>query len=85
MSTAENEFYISELDRQIFKAEEKAANLKLERLVEEYARLHGSYAKGLAELGEHLLHHADYLHANREDAQNCSWAGLMNELKRRSG
>lgn len=85
MSTAENEFYMSELDRQIYKAEEKAANLKLERLVEEYARLHGSYAKGLAELGEYLLHHADYLQANREEAHDCSWVGLITELKRRSG
>jgi len=85
VSTAENEFYLSQLDRQIFSAEQKAANLKLERLVEEYARLHGSYAKGLAELGEYLLHHADYLRANRESAHDCSWLDLMTELKRRSG
>lgn len=65
MSTAENDFYLSELDRQIFSAEQKAVNLKLERLVEEYARLHGGYANGLAEL-KYLLHHADYLRANRE-------------------
>lgn len=84
MSTAENDFYLSELDRQIFSAEQKAVNLKLERLVEEYARLYGGYANGLAELGEYLLHHADYLQANREGA-NCSWTGLMIELKRRSG
>ncbi|TQC69994.1 hypothetical protein ABNP39_23285 (plasmid) [Pantoea dispersa] len=84
MSTAENDFYLSELDRQIFSAEQKAVNLKLERLVEEYARLHGGYANGLAELGEYLLHHADYLRANREGA-DCSWTGLMTELKRRSG
>jgi len=42
MSAAEKEFYLSQLDRQIFSAEQKAANLKLEHLVEEYARLHGS-------------------------------------------
>lgn len=39
----------------------------------------------LSELGEYLLPHTDYLRANREAAHDCSWVGLMTELKRRSG
>lgn len=85
MSTAEKEFYIDQLDREILNTEKKAVNFRLERLVEEYARVHGGYAAGMAELGEYLLQHADYLRTHRETAQDVSWVGLLKELMRRSG
>jgi len=73
------------LERDIFASQHNTLNLKLQHLAEEYAHLYDSYGKGLAEMGEQLLQHADFLNSNRENADDVSWAGLFAELKRRSG
>jgi|AEWW01.1.fsa_nt_gi hypothetical protein len=36
-------------------------------------------------MGEQLLHHAEFLHHNRKNAEDVSWAGVLKELMRRSG
>lgn len=73
------------LESDIFESQKRTLNLKLQHLAEEYSQLHDSYGKGLAEMGEQLLQHADFLRENRDNAEDVSWHGLMQELKRRSG
>ncbi|ORM61180.1 hypothetical protein PRCB_09220 [Pantoea rodasii] len=76
---------LNALERDIFASQHNTLNLKLQHLAEEYAHLYDSYGKGLAEMGEQLLHHAEFLHHNRKNAEDVSWAGLLKELMRRSG
>lgn len=49
-------------------------------LIDQYASTYGNKFSGMAALGEHLLQAADY-----GDDETVSWAGLLCELKRRSG
>lgn len=73
------------LESEIFNSQCSALNLKLQLLAEDYAQVYDSYGKGLAEMGEQLLQHADFLRNNRDEAEDISWNGLLQELMRRSG
>lgn len=76
---------ISELERELFESQRNALYMRLQRLAEDYAQLYDSYGKGLAEMGEKLLQHADFLQQHRDNAEDISWNGLIRELMRRSG
>lgn len=76
---------LNDLERELFDSQYRALHLKLQSLAEDYAQLYDSYGKGLAEMGEQLLHHAEFLRQNRNQAEDISWNGLLQELMRRSG
>lgn len=77
--------HLNGLESDTFDSQRSTLNLKLQRLAEDYAQLYDSYGKGLAEMGEQLLQHADFLRHNRDEAEDISWNGLLQELMRRSG